>query len=170
MLTVKDMKNTSVSGLNEMTVIKNEVVKLTPENEKGNCVVSFILNKNYKKLFITYSYSPKILTDEQKTIELIKENLMRDTGENWKEYNDYSEFIPLKNLITLSVESPCGLIGAAHRQANEQRHEISEEFASHGFIKSKIIKGQWNVVLNVHAVVTDNVKCEITIEAEEEAQ
>ena len=153
-----------------MTLIKHTVATLTPDDEKGNRFIPFVLDKDYKKLVITCSYSPKILEDEKQTERLIKENLIRDAGDDWKEYDDYSEFTPLKNLITLALESPDGFIGSAHRQANEQIHEISESFASVGFVKTKTVKGQWSAVLNCHAVVTDSVRYEIRIEAEEDTQ
>ena len=150
-----------------MELIKQTVTCLTPEDEKGNRFIPFVLQKDYKKLVITCCYSPKILEDEEKTVRLIKENLERDAGDDASEYSDYSKFMPLKNLITLAVESPDGFVGSAHRQAQSQVHEISEDFASPGFVKTKITKGQWSAVLNCHAVVTDSVKYEITIEAEE---
>ena len=152
-----------------MTLIKNTVAYLTPDDEKSNRFIPFVLERDYEKLVITCSYSPKILEDEIRTNELIKENLVRDAGDNASEYSDYSEFVPLKNLITLALESPDGFIGSAHRQADSQRHEICESFASPGFVAGKIKAGQWCAVLNCHAVVTDSVKYEIRIEAEEGA-
>ena len=162
------MKNTLENGLNKMKLIKQKVVHLTPDDEKGNYRIPFTVDEKYKKLFITYSYYPKILEDEEKSRELIKENLIRDAGEDADKYTDYSEFMPLKNLITPTLESPEGIVGAAHRHGNEQYHEIGKEFASVGFEKCEIIEGQWCLVLNIHAVVTDSVRCEIRIEAEEE--
>ena len=153
-----------------MKVVKQTVAYLTPDDEKGNRFIPFVLTEDYKKLVISCCYSPKILEDEEKTVQLIKENLMRDAGDDASEYSDYSEFVPLKNLITLAVESPDGFVGSAHRQAENQKHEIGEDFASPGFVKTKITKGQWAAVLNCHAVVTDSVKYEIRIEAEEDAQ
>lgn len=152
-----------------MTLIKKTVTCLTPDDEKGNIFIPFVLERDFEKLVITCSYTPKILEDEEKTNRLIKENLIRDAGEDADEYADYSEFIPLKNLITLALESPDGFVGSAHRQAESQRHEIGEDFASVGFVKTKIKAGQWCAVLNCHAIVTDSVKYEITVEAGEGA-
>lgn len=150
-----------------MTLIKKTVTNLTPDDEKGNRLIPFVLDRDFEKLVITCSYSPKILEDENETNRLIKENLVRDAGEDADEYTDYSEFIPLKNLITLALEAPDGFVGSAHRQAESQRHEIGEDFASVGFVKTKIKAGQWCAVLNCHAIVTDSVRYEITVEAEE---
>lgn len=147
-------------------VLKEAQVRLTPEDEKSTHFIPFTVDKGVSKLCITYAYSPKILEDEEKSIELIKENLMRDAGEDWTEYTDYEEFMPLKNLVTLYLRSPEGFRGAAHRQADSQYHEISKTSASVGFIKGDITPGEWQLCLNVHALVTDFCICQIEIEGE----
>ncbi|MBR3815307.1 MAG: hypothetical protein IKJ27_01125 [Clostridia bacterium] len=150
-----------------MKILLNKTVTVTPENERTNIFLPFAVPSGVKKLIIDYSYSPKELTDREKCEALIKENLIRDCGEQWTEYTDYGEFMPLKNLITLSLDSPEGYVGAAHRQAATQHHEIGEEFASVGFDKVKISAGEWVLTLNLHAVVTDECVCEIEVKGYE---
>lgn len=147
-------------------IIKETETYLRPDDEKSTRHIPFIVPEGITKLFITYSYSPKILEDEEKSLELIKENLIRDAGGDWTEYTDYSEFLPLKNLVTLSLRSPGGFRGAAHRQDDRQLHEIGENFASRGFLKGKITEGYWTLCLNVHALVTEICTCKIKIEGE----
>lgn len=140
-----------------------------PESDtKTSIAIPFTVQENAKKLFITYSYSPKILEDEEKSKRLIKANILKDAPEDVDAYTDYGKFMPLKNLITLSLDSPEGYVGAAHRQDSEQHHEIGEDFASPGFIKCKPEKGEWILSLDVHAVVTEKVICKVKIEAGEE--
>ena len=147
-------------------ILKETETYLRPDDEKSTRHIPFNVPEGVSKLCITYSYSPKILEDKNKSIELIKENLIRDAGEDFTEYTDYGEFLPLKNLVTLSLFSPEGIRGAAHRQADKQYHEIGKDFASPGFLKGKIIEGQWTLCLNVHALVTDACTCNIKIEGE----
>ena len=147
-------------------ILKETVTYLRPDDEKSTRYIPFTVPEGVKKIFITYSYSPKILEDKEKSLLLIKENLIRDAGDEWTEYTDYDEFMPLKNLVTLSLMSPEGFCGAAHRQADSQYHEIGEGFASPGFLKGKITAGQWTLCLNVHALVTDDCTCSIKIEGE----
>lgn len=148
------------------TLIK-KTIRVTPLDEKTNIKVPFTVPEGLTRLSIDYSYSPKELTDREKCEALIKENLIRDCGEQWTEYTDYGEFMPLKNLITLSLDSPEGYVGAAHRQAATQHHEIDEDFASVGFNKVKISAGEWVLTLNLHAVVTDECVCEIEVKGYE---
>ena len=146
-----------------MKVLLKKRITVTPENEKTNIFLPFTVEDSFTRLEIDYSYSPKDLEDEEKNRVLIKENLIRDGWEEIAEKGDFREFMPLKNLITLSLDSPKGYIGAAHRQAAIQHHEISEDFSSVGFDRVKIIKGGWVLALNLHAVVTDECNCEIEV-------
>ena len=147
-------------------VLKETVTTLRPDDEKSTRYIPFEVPNAIEKLFITYSYAPKILEDKEKSYEFIKENLIRDAGDDWSEYTDYDEFMPLKNLVTLSLLSPEGFRGAAHRQADSQYHEIGKDFADYGFMKGAITKGEWTLCLNVHALVTDSCTCKIRIEGE----
>lgn len=147
-------------------VVKETVTYLRPDDEKSTRFIPFKVPEGVEKLCITYSYSPKILEDKEKSLLLIKDNLIRDAGEEWTEYTDYDEFLPLKNLVTLSLMSPEGYRGAAHRQADSQYHEIGEAYASPGFVRGAIAKGEWTLCLNVHALVTDVCTCNIRIEGE----
>ena len=148
-------------------ILKETQTHLCPDDSKSTRFIPFDVPEGVNKLCITYSYSPKILEDKEKNYELIKENLIRDAGEEWTEYSDFEKFMPLKNLVTLALCSSDGSYrGAAHRQADNQYHEICEDFASVGFLKSEIIAGQWKLLLHVHALVTDICTCNIKIEGE----
>ena len=143
-----------------MKILLKKSITVTPEDEKTNIFLPFTVEDSFVRLEIDYRYSPKELSDEEKSIRLVKENLLRD---GYEDTGDYGQFLPLKNLITLSLDSPAGYVGAAHRQAAKQHHEISKEFASVGFDKTEIIAGEWVLALNLHAVVTDECKCEIEV-------
>ena len=146
-----------------MKVLLKKSIRVTPEDEKTNVFIPFSVPECCGKIEIDYSYSPKDLEDEKRSRGLIKENLIRDGWDEIAEKGDYKEFMPLKNLITLSLDSPEGYVGAAHRQAAIQHHEISEDFASVGFDRVKITAGEWVLALNLHAVVTDECNCEIEV-------
>lgn len=149
-------------------ILKETEAIFHPNDEKSNRYIPFTVPKGIKKIFITYSYSPKNLENKEKSYRLIRENILRDAPEDIDRYPDYDEFLPLKNLITLSLDSPDSFSGAAHRHDENQFHEIGDSFASPGFLKSKIIAGEWRLSLNVHAVVTDICTCRIKIEGETE--
>lgn len=138
-----------------MIIFKKEI-RLTPENQKTNITFPFTLDCPAERMKITYSYAPKILADREKSIHFIEE---------WTK-TDARKYLPLKNLVTLSLDSPDGFRGSAHRHAPEQTHIISESFSSNGFLKTEIKKGEWRISLNVHAVVTEYCDCKLKVEVE----
>ena len=147
-----------------MTVIFEKNFFLTPENEKTNVPLDFYVEDDFSKLEIHYAYSPKNMDDIEKSMVLIDENIKRDAGENYGDYTSREEYLPLKNHITISLDSPSAYIGAAHGHSNKQHHIISEEFSSVGFEKTKIEKGKWTLTLNVHALITEKADFCVKIE------
>lgn len=148
-----------------MKIVLETDVHLTPADEKTNVVLPFRLEEEMEQLKIIYSYTPKNLDGETgaRAAELC---LQRDAGEYRAEYPAVASFLPLKNLITLSLDDPNAYRGAAHRQACEQVHILSKTEASPGFCMGAIPTGDWKLTLNVHALVTPFCDCRVRIEAE----
>ena len=147
-----------------MAVIFEKVFILTPENEKTNVPLDFYVDDDFSKLEIHYAYSPKNMDDIARSMVLIDENIRRDAGDDYSDYTSREEYLPLKNHITISLDSPSAYIGAAHRHSNNQHHIISEDFSSVGFEKTKIEKGKWTLTLNVHALITEKADFSVKIE------
>lgn len=147
-----------------MTEVLFRELTLTPENEKTNLPLKFTVPEGAEKLRISYSYHPKHLGDGERAKALIEENLCKDTHGDRELYPDYTHYLPLNNLVTLSLDDPDSYRGAAHRQDSEQLHEITGEKASVGFIKGEIKKGEWTLTLNVHALVTEKCYCTVKVE------
>lgn len=138
--------------------------KITTANDKTNLIHRFDVPKNIRALKIKYHYSPKTLEDREKAVKIIR-NCFDKYDE--KIIGKPADYLPVKNLVTLSLDG-CGIYrGAAHRQDDIQEHIISSDFASPGFMKGKIDAGEWDIMLNVHSVSCD-VDYEIEIEGEVE--
>lgn len=152
-----------------MKTLLDTRVHLTPESEKMNVSLPFCVPENTERLRIAYSYAPKELSGEAGET-LAESCLLRDAGEFRGEYPEAGCFLPLKNLVTLSLDDPQGYRGAAHRQTPQQVHEITGSFASPGFYAGAIPSGEWRLTLNVHALVTEFCDCEIRVECEEGEQ
>ncbi len=135
---------------------------ITPKQDKTNLFFDFDVPDGIERLIIDYSYSPKTVDDEHTAIKLIKEK-MKQYGADGKA----EDYLPIKNLITLSLNDEKSYRGAAHRQADTQHHEISKGFADSGFIKGEIGSGKWKIALNVHCCACDvNYEIKITGVAE----
>lgn len=138
--------------------------KITIANDKKNLIHKFDVPNGIKSLKISYSYSPKTLESREKAVEIVK-NCFEKYDEQLT--GKPADYLPVKNLVTLSLDENGKYRGAAHRQADKQEHIISEDFASYGFQKGKIEQGEWDIVLNVHCVCCD-VDYVITVEGEVE--
>lgn len=134
-------------------------------DEKTNISFPFEVPEGVNALKVTFSYSPKVLYDDERSKMLIENNIKKDAGDFADEYPSWKEYLPLKNLITVSVDDPVTYRGCAHRQAEYMEHIIGEDFASDGFNKGKVQGGQWKVVLNLHGIVTEKVDCILKVEA-----
>lgn len=137
--------------------------KITVDNNKTNLIHRFDVPSGLKALKIIYEYSPKTLENREKAIEEVKACL--------EKYDEVCEgrpadYLPIKNLVTLSLDANGRYIGAAHRQSNKQEHIISADSSSVGFVKTEIEQGEWDIMLNVHSVSCD-VDYKIIVEGEE---
>lgn len=145
-------------------VIFEKAGRVLPEQDKTNIPLEFTVPEGIEKLIIDYEYAPKILEDGEKAKKLLAESIEKYLGDEYEA--EPQDFMPVKNLITLSLDDNGEYRGAAHRQADKQHHEISKEFASVGFIKGEIHSGKWQVVLNVHCCACD-VNYQIKVAGEE---
>lgn len=148
-------------------ILLEEKFSVFPKNEKTNISFPFRVTQDIKALKFTFSYSPKRLDDMDRAKLLIENCIKKDAGEYAQEYSSWESFLPLKNLITLSVDDSVAYRGCAHRQAEYMEHIISESFASPGFNKGEIKPGIWKAVLNIHGVVTEKIDCSLKVEAGE---
>ena len=135
--------------------------KINEKDSKTNISHKFTVSENAKKLVVKFSYYPKNVENKEHSIELIKEGL--------KKYNDECEnpddFLPIRNLLTLSFDENGKYRGACHRHPNKQTIVISSENSTPGIINKPIESGQWNAVLNVHFA---GCEIEYSIDVEEE--
>ena len=135
-----------------MILLKKKGV-ITPDMDKTNIAFSFDVPYGVSALNMDFSYSPKTLDDESAAVRLISSALEQYLGTDHGK--DPRDFLPVKNLITVSVDDPLGYRGAAHRQPNEQHIVIGGAETSPGFTKGAVSSGTWRVVLNVHCCVCD---------------
>lgn len=132
-----------------------------PQMTSAHYRFPFIIDKDGGALRLKYSYSPKRLEDTACARKLIAE-CYAGYGFAASEEEVDAE-LPLNNLITLSLDSPRGLVGSAHRHASQAEYYVSEGEASPGFAKTRIAKGEWAVVLSAHAVLSDRVDAEVEV-------
>ena len=143
--------------------------QLTPKDSKSHIVHVFNVETGGGKLIFMFSYEPKKLIDNDVAKELIKESIIKYVG-NEKEQVliRWRSFLPLQNLITISIDDPFRFRGAAHRHSPDQELFISENNSSPGLLFGKIISGKWMVTISAHAVVTEVCNYKLTVYKAEE--
>lgn len=141
-----------------------------PNCSKTHISYRFHLAKPGGKLWIHFAYEPKNLEDREQAKAMIYTSINTYTEPNQREriHAIWENFLPLKNLITVSVDDPKRHRGAGHRHDSEQVLFISEREASPGFVSGKILEGMWHVTLSLHAIVTESCRYRLQIHQEEE--
>lgn len=130
---------------------------VTPLESKTNIFHTFQLDEAYKELEIRFSYFPKAHPSREKSLELVKQSMSYYAPQPYeKAYGKAEDYLPIVNLLTVSLEDPKGYRGCAHRHDDKQIHRLTEDCASPGFYKGEIIPGLWRVGVNLHCVITDS--------------
>lgn len=139
------------------------------ENQsKTNIFHGLFVNENFEKLLIKFSYFPKEMSDDCKALQLISDALQIYAPTPFdKSYGNAQDFLPIVNLLTLSLDAPDGYRGVAHRYSPVQEHILSCDFASPGFYRGEIIKGRLELVVNAHCVCSDFCTYSIEVFGEE---
>jgi hypothetical protein len=137
--------------------------QVQPICSKSHISYWFELPEGAERLNIQFAYSPKTLDDEGKAKPLIETAIRQYISpELQTQYLEkWNTYMPLKNLLTISVDDPDQNRGAAHRHAPEQQLNISKLDASPGLVPGNLVPGQWRVTISLHAVVTE---CEYSLQ------
>jgi hypothetical protein len=144
--------------------------QVTPVCSKIHISYKFHLGQPGGKLVISFAYGPKNLEDPEQAKTMIFESIDKYTELDQRErlQAKWESFLPLKNLVTISVDDPKRHRGAGHRHDPEQLLFLSKEEASPGLVSGEILTGMWEVMLSLHAIVTDNCRYTLHICQEEE--
>ena len=120
--------------------------------------------KEYDTLNIHFTYKPKILLNNRTAKKIICDGIDRyTTYDSQNEFKNWRKYLPIQNLLTISLEDPNGFRGSAHRQNPDQHIVLSQNDASSGMLPGRIIPGLWTATISAHAVVTTRCKYWIRI-------
>ncbi|NOU95749.1 hypothetical protein GC093_21345 [Paenibacillus sp. LMG 31456] len=129
--------------------------KLAIAQTQTHITYSFAVSDLCRKLNIDFSYAPKTLDNETLSKEIVGLSLLKYSDSNDPILEDgWKRYLPLKNLITVSVDDPNGFRGACHRQDAEQHLFLAADSASPGLMPGLPIQGNWTITLSIHALVT----------------
>ncbi|MFC0334972.1 hypothetical protein ACFOLF_18675 [Paenibacillus sepulcri] len=136
-----------------------------PEDSRTHIRYPFTLDQPAHALRIRFEYSPKLLEDDSKARRLLEQSMELYVLPEQRELAiaGIDRYLPLSNLITLSVDDPDGYRGACHRHDPKQQFLLSHSEASPGLAKGRIGAGEWTITLSFHSIVTE--ECTYHLEA-----
>lgn len=141
-------------------------LELSAFDTQSNIQLPFIVKDNYTTMAIYFTYSPNKSNDyiakEQVRQALEKYSLPGASAEELKVNN----YLPVDNLITLSLSKNGQYLGGHHNKSNDQKIILSEKEASHGFWPVKIEPASWELQLNCHCIASKHVDAKVRIEVE----
>lgn len=142
---------------------------VTPALSKSNVFHVFRLDKTYEELEIRFAYLPKKHPNRGKSLKLIRQAMERYAPSPFdKAYGQPEDYLPILNLLTLSLDDPEGYRGCAHRHDETQVHYINQAYASPGLYQGQLPRGEWRIAVNLHCVVTDSCTYMLEVLAGEE--
>ena len=112
----------------------------------------FYLAKPYDKLHIYFEYTPKTIADEALSKRIIEDTLGHYFPAEEVAALDWRSFMPITNLLTLSLDFDKTYVGAAHRHPPKQHIEISGQGSSAGFAPQAVGQGHWTATISLHAI------------------
>ncbi|HJB24935.1 MAG TPA: hypothetical protein H9946_12420 [Candidatus Jeotgalibaca pullicola] len=135
-------------------------------HNQTNFLFPFHLKEMYRRLIIQFHYGPAYATEEE-ALPLILTNLKHYIPDD-REVNQEKarKFLPLENLITLSLSYNNQYLGARHTKERDLEVFISAEKASLGFPLQAIQAGEWELQLNVHCAASEKIYGSVSILAE----
>lgn len=138
---------------------------VTPEDSRTHVRIPFAMNQAGGELTIRFEYEPKVLEDRERALIQLEQSFDVYVQPVMKEQAaaQADKYLPLKNLITLSLDDPYGYRGACHRHDARQQLCLSGQMASPGLVMGSLLPGQWTATLSLHCIVTDTCEYRLQI-------
>lgn len=140
-----------------------KTILITPEDNQTNICIPFILEHDFEMLEILFKYGPAFATDEE-ALPFIMKMLPRYV-EKKVTPELAQQYLPIENLVTLSLAYEGQYLGARHTKERDQKVVLSKAHTSLGFSEIYIQKGEWELQLNVHNNCSPELTAYVVIEA-----
>lgn len=143
-----------------MEEIVRQTLQLNETDNQTHIKLPFTLTKEYTQLVIQFTYSPQVVAQQQArqvTLEAIGSYF--PAGEQPR----ISDFLPLVNLLTLSLNYQERYLGCHHNKQPNQEIVISPEKSSFGFLTQRVLPGAWEIQLNAHCIQSHDVQAAVVV-------
>ncbi|MFB0565970.1 MAG: CehA/McbA family metallohydrolase [Candidatus Aminicenantaceae bacterium] len=156
----------------------------TPSENKTLTEFMVPIIKGTKEILIKGDYNPKTVNDIELANKLIyqavHEYLLFDwkdsmvTGPNWDYYKkNYKKkaiklFSPIRNLFNYTLIDPNGIVRARGNNNFFKTIQINKEKASIGCVSGTLPAGDWRLIVEAHAVISELVILSIKVDLNKE--
>lgn len=127
-------------------------VTLTPTSDRTTLEYFFDVPPGAAEVSIFMGYAPDAHPSREAALEIIRETRRKYGYPD--ALQDAQGDLPLKNLITLSVDDPAGYLGNAHRKQSPQWLRFDGHSAPPGFAVRAVMPGRWRLCAHIHALVS----------------
>lgn len=145
-------------------------LRILPKDSETHVSVSFDVPDGLKSVEVRTAYSPKYEYDEERCFELIEQGLASQDVTGKFTIGQKRRCIPLANHISWSLSDGEKWLGTEHRHCPDQKHIISEEYSSNGFIKAVPRGGKWTLIASINGLVTPYTDILVEVDGFEEAR
>lgn len=77
--------------------------------------------------------------------------------------DQWMEYLPIKNMITVSLDHGNKYLGNAHRWDSNQTHLFTPTYVAQGFLKPESLCGCWSGMLHIHEIISPQCRVELKI-------
>lgn len=138
-----------------MTLLE-QIYQWTPTDSNTDVSFTFVCPCEVSELVVYFGFSPVMEWSNEQCIPQIEAALTRyyDCYSRALQPMKAEQFLPVKNLITVSLKQEEQYLGNAHRWAGRQVHHITTKTASPGFIIPTQLEGNWSGMLHLHEIIS----------------
>ncbi len=136
-----------------------------PEDTATDVQFAFDCSEQAEELQIQFSFSP----DAEPSEEICRPQIEQAIRDYHADYDpslqpmDWKRHMPVKNLITLSLDREGVYLGNAHRWNKQQIHRIRTDRAALGFVPPERLAEHWSGMLHLHEVISEKVEAELIV-------
>ena len=147
-------------------VLFEQDYRWTPQDAQHDVPFSFTCPDETAEVRLYFTFSPGRETSEEICRPEVEKALTRyyDCYPHELQPMRTEQFLPVKNLITISLDKDGQYIGNAHRWATEQEHILTTKQASRGFTPPATLAGAWSGALHLHEIISPVCRGTLRIE------
>lgn len=136
------------------TLLEREFV-WNPKHSSSDVRFAFLCPEQVQELHIYFSYAPGEECNAD-CIQQVEQAMTRyyDRYPRELEPMTVQQYLPVKNLITLSLAKDGVYLGNGHRWDTKQEHIFSQTYAASGFSSPETMSGQWTGMLHLHEIIS----------------